>query len=211
MSRREMTRGAETNEIMAFKYHYLNSIVAEIIKCQKRQEAVKADRNKEEKVEKSEEKSEGKKVDIVELLIKKFLKCNSDGTLEFQELFLRDSVREFNYRESAIFRQMVATLASSDPPSAVSVIGAAINGQRAFNDNAQICATCSEEKATKKCSKCKMVQYCDRECQRLHWFIHKKTCNQLSEFSTSQIAVSDLHPEQISNAVASRLQNLAVN
>lgn len=20
------------------------------------------------------------------------------------------------------------------------------------------------------------MQYCDRECQRLHWFMHKKTC-----------------------------------
>ena len=38
------------------------------------------------------------------------------------------------------------------------------------------CSSCGEEKPDKKCSKCKEVQYCDRQCQRLHWFMHKKTC-----------------------------------
>ncbi|XP_012272395.1 ankyrin repeat and MYND domain-containing protein 2 [Orussus abietinus] len=161
MRYREMTRGVETNEIMAFKYHYLSCVVAEVIKCQKHQEALKAE----------------KKSDPVELLVRKFLKCSkSDGNPEYQESFLRESVREFPFRESTIFRQMVATLASNDPPSAVSVVSAAINGQRGFTDNLQICITCGEEKATKKCSKCKAVQYCDRECQRLHWFMHKKAC-----------------------------------
>ena len=193
MRHREMVKGSETNEIMAFKYHYLSCIVAEVIKCKKRQEAMKADKNEKDKGTKNDkETSEEKKSDVVELLIKKFLKTKADGTSEFQELFLKESIREFNYRESAIFRQMVATLASKDPPSAISVVSAAINGQRAFNDNIQICITCGEEKATKKCSKCKMVQYCDRECQRLHWFLHKKTCNRLSQNSaTTHAKIAD--------------------
>ncbi|XP_001606321.1 ankyrin repeat and MYND domain-containing protein 2 [Nasonia vitripennis] len=212
MRQREMTR-AEANEVMAFKYHYLSCVVAEVIKCQKRQEAMKADKIDKEKGpdEKVEEKSDEKRSDVIELLAKKFLKCKSDGTLEYQELFLRETVREFHYRESAIFRQMVATLASSDPPSAISVIAAAINGQRAFTDNAQDCVTCGEEKATKKCSKCKQVQYCDRECQRLHWFIHKKTCSRLIQLNTSNAKVPDPNSEQISNAVTSRLKNLDIN
>ncbi|KAJ1522256.1 hypothetical protein ONE63_002560 [Megalurothrips usitatus] len=75
---------------------------------------------------------------------------------------------------------MVASLAPSDSPNALSVISAAINGQRGFNDAAaSACSTCGEEKAPKKCSKCKAVQYCDRECQRLHWFLHKKACARL--------------------------------
>lgn len=206
MCKKEMTKGAETNEVMGFKYHYLSCIVAEVIKCQTRQTAIKGDKNDKDKG------TEEKKCDALELLIKKFLKSKSDGTHEYQESFLREIVREFNYRESAIFRQMVATLASSDPPSAVSVIAAAINGQRAFNDNLQICITCGEEKATKKCSKCKMVQYCDRECQRLHWFLHKKTCKRSNSQSTTSVSrVPDPDSEQIGTAVASRLQNLAVN
>jgi len=199
-----MTRGADTNEVMAFKYHYLNCVVAEIVKCQKRQEPTKA--------EKSEKKS-----DVVEFLIRRFLKSNkSEGLSEYQEAFLRESVREFPFRESTIFRQMVATLASSDPPSAVSVVSAAINGQRGFSDNAQICVTCGEEKATKKCSKCKTVQYCDRECQRLHWFMHKKACTRLGQ---STVKLTDVEKEQDTtdvqesvetDAVSSTLENLAI-
>lgn len=45
-----------------------------------------------------------------------------------------------------------------------------------FQEDITSCSTCGEEGPDKKCSKCKQVQYCDRECQRLHWFMHKKTC-----------------------------------
>ncbi|XP_011502049.1 PREDICTED: ankyrin repeat and MYND domain-containing protein 2 [Ceratosolen solmsi marchali] len=185
MRQRKMTRDQETNEVMAFKYHYLSCVVAEVIKCHKQQGALKAEKNDNVKG------IEDKKSDVIELLVKKFLKCKSDGTFEYQELFLKETVREFQYRNSRIFRQMVATLASTDPPSAISVIEAAINGQQVFNDYSQICITCGEEKATKKCSKCKSVQYCDRECQRLHWFIHKKICNRSSQSNTSHVKVSD--------------------
>jgi hypothetical protein len=187
MRQREMSGRAEMNEVMAFKYHYLSCVVAEVILCQKRHDALKA----QNKVKGSEEK----KFDVIELLVKKFLKCKSDGTLEYQELFLKETVREFHYRDSRLFRQMVATLASSDPPSAISVITAAINGLQVFYDCSQICITCKEDKASKKCSKCKMVQYCDRECQRLHWFIHKKTCNRLSQSNASHVKTSDSNNE----------------
>lgn len=199
-----MTRGAETNEVMAFKYHYLSCVVDEVLKCHKRQEAMKAEKN-----EKSNEDVEEKKSDTVELLVRRFLKCSkNDGLPEYQEAFLRESVREFPFRESTIFRQMVATLASRDPPSAVSVVSAAINGQRGFSDNVQICVTCGEDKAVKKCSKCKAVQYCDRECQRLHWFMHKKACARLGQ-SSNNGKTTDVDKEQITN-IGSRLQNLTV-
>lgn len=75
----------------------------------------------------------------------------------------------------------------SDSASALAVISSAINGQRAFSDGTvTACSTCGEEKAPKKCSKCKAVQYCDRECQRLHWFLHKKACARLG--STNAVA-----------------------
>ena len=59
--------------------------------------------------------------------------------------------------------------------SAAEYINQAFNGQRGFKD-AENCTTCGEEKAEKKCSKCKTVQYCDQACQKYHWFVHKKHC-----------------------------------
>lgn len=201
-----MTRRAEVNEVMAFKYHHLSFIVAEVLKCQKRQETAKTERS-----EKDNEAGEEKKSDIIEFLIRKFLKYTKNDALpEYQEAFLRECVREFPFRESTIFRQMIATLTSTDPPSAISVISAAINGQRGFSDNDQVCITCGEDKATKKCGKCKTVQYCDRECQRLHWFMHKKVCAKLSQSSGNNGEITNVDKEQLANAVTSTLQNLAV-
>lgn len=225
MRQKQMTRGGDANEVMAFKYHYLNCVVEEVIKCQKRKEAQKAkqadakkeetekkEATKESKEEnKTEESNEERKREAAEFLIRTFLKCSkSEGTPEYQEAFLREVVREFPYRESIIFRQMVATLASTDPPSALSVVSAAINGQKGFYDNVQICVTCEEEKATKKCSKCKAVQYCDRECQRLHWFVHKKSCARAGQ-SPASAKMSDADKEQLNSIISSRLKNASIN
>lgn len=162
MCSREMKKGTETNEVMAFKFHYLSYIVGDIIKSKERQSQIKKD--------------DEKKSDFVDLLARKLLKMNKDGNLDVMDAFLKECIRDFSYRECTIFRQMVSSLAGKDPPSALSVVNAAINGQRGFIDNVSVCHTCGEEKPAKKCSKCKAVQYCDRECQRLHWFMHKKCC-----------------------------------
>lgn len=37
------------------------------------------------------------------------------------------------------------------------------------------CATCGAE-AEKRCSKCKQIWYCTRDCQAAHWKIHKANC-----------------------------------
>lgn len=187
----EMKRGTETNEVMAFKYHYLQYTVKEVSKIQKNQLA------KEET---------DKKSDVVEVLSRNFLKLGKDGNLDFMEAFLRDCVRSFPFRECTIFRQMVASLTSKDPPSAISVVVSAINGQRGFVDNIPLCSTCGEEKPSKKCSKCKVVQYCDRECQRLHWFVHKKACARLSQ-GDMQTGPSKPDPKEITTD----MQNLLVN
>ncbi|KAK7862086.1 hypothetical protein R5R35_011501 [Gryllus longicercus] len=197
MREKEMKRGFETNEVMAFKFHYLSCIVAEINKCRKRQLAAQekrteaSDNGKKDSVnegDKSEEtneseKKEERKLEPVEIFAKQMLKSGrgENSNPEFQERFLRECVREFPFRESTVFRQMVASLAQHDSPSAYCVISATINGQRGFVDVKATCWTCGEEGAPKKCSKCKAVQYCDRECQRLHWFMHKKACARLSQ------------------------------
>uniref|UniRef100_A0A6E8VKF3 MYND-type domain-containing protein n=1 Tax=Anopheles coluzzii TaxID=1518534 RepID=A0A6E8VKF3_ANOCL len=168
MMEREMKRRGEVNEVMAFKYHYLGYVMGEIVK---HRDYANSRRDAQQE----------QKTDFVELFAKRVLKPNKDGTLEYVEALVRECVREFPFRDCTIFRQMVSQLASKENLApALDIVRAAINGQRGFQDTITYCSSCGEEKPDKKCSKCKEVQYCDRECQRLHWFTHKKVCSRPS-------------------------------
>ncbi|KAJ8964566.1 hypothetical protein NQ314_004870 [Rhamnusium bicolor] len=195
MSEKEMKRGAETNEVMSFKFHYLSYIIGEIVKIRQRQTSSKKDETEDEK-----------KLGITELFTRKLLKPGKEGNLEFMDGFLKECIREFPFRDCTLFRQMVASLAGKDPPTAISVVDSAINGQRGFIDNISICNTCGEEKPAKKCSKCKVVQYCDRNCQRLHWHWHKKACPRLSQ----SLADNEGQAKPDAAEISADLQNLLV-
>lgn len=119
MVEREMQRRDDINEIMAFKYHYLGWIVAEIIKCREHF-ALRCSAG------------DAAKTDYCELFAKRMLKVNRNGQLDFLESSIRDCVREFPFRECTVFRQVVAQLASKDPSPALDVVRSAINGQRGF-------------------------------------------------------------------------------
>ncbi|KAL7050097.1 hypothetical protein ACKWTF_003955 [Chironomus riparius] len=167
MTEREMKRKSETNELMAFKYHYLSWIIKEIISC------------RDHFLARNQEKDS--KSDYLEMYIKRVMKQNKEGQMDYMELTIRECVREFPFRECMIFQQVVRQLADKENQfTALEIIKQAINGQRGFQDVNIFCSTCGDEKPDKKCSKCKQVQYCDRECQRLHWSIHKKECARLS-------------------------------
>ncbi|KAK9889793.1 hypothetical protein WA026_007170 [Henosepilachna vigintioctopunctata] len=196
MRDREMKKGSEINEVMAFKYHYLSCIVGEIIKLRDRQRDTK----------KENESEDEKMLDVTELFTRKLLKPSRENTLDFMDSLLREYVREFSFRECTLFRQMLASLTSKDAPSALSVISAAINGQRGFIDSITVCNTCGEEKPAKKCSKCKVVQYCDRNCQRLHWHWHKKACSRLAHDNSNE--AEKVTPD--ANEISAEMQNLLV-
>uniref|UniRef100_A0A182M2T3 MYND-type domain-containing protein n=1 Tax=Anopheles culicifacies TaxID=139723 RepID=A0A182M2T3_9DIPT len=165
MMERAMKRRSEVNEVMAFKYHYLAYVVGEIVKHR-------------DYINSRRDAQQDPKTDFVELFAKRVLKPNKDGTLDYVEALVRQCVREFPFHDCTIFRQMVTQLTSRDNVApALDIVRAAINGQRGFQDTITYCSSCGEEKPDKKCSKCKEVQYCDRECQRLHWFTHKKVCS----------------------------------
>lgn len=186
LSKKEMI-GKESNEVMSLKFHYLSCIVDALAKIRK----TKSD--------------DDKKTDVCEVFSRKLLKPGKDGFLEFMDNFLKESIREFSFRDCTIFRQLVSSLTGPDPPQALSVLIAAINGQRGFTDNVPTCHTCGEEKPAKKCSKCKVVQYCDRNCQRLDWFVHKKACARLSLGETETEHKAD--PGDISNDIQKLLVN----
>ena len=47
----------------------------------------------------------------------------------------------------------------------------------ACSPDIRTCAQCGKEsEELKVCAKCKMTYYCNYDCQKLHWKIHKSTC-----------------------------------
>lgn len=199
MTEREMQRQKEINEVMAFKYHYLGWIVNEIISCQEHFTARKQSKEQEKDI----------KSDYLEMFVKRVLKPNKDGHMDYVEVTIRECVREFPFRESTIFQQVVRQLASKDNNlTALEVLKQAINGQRGFQDLDAFCVTCGDEKPDKKCSKCKQVQYCDRECQRLHWWLHKKECARLSSAPAPSAASANAKKEVDQAELSEELQKL---
>lgn len=185
MCEKEMQRGAENNEVMAFKFHYLSYIVGEFVKISTKQNTT----------------DDEKKQDYVEIFAKKVLKSN-----EIMDALLKDCIKQFPFIECTLFRQIVSSLAGKEPPTALSVVSSAINGQRGFIDNVSICRTCGEEKPNKKCAKCKIVQYCDRNCQKLHWHWHKKVCAQMTESNDEKQKETQID----TNELSAEIQNLMV-
>lgn len=54
------------------------------------------------------------------------------------------------------------------------------------------------------------MQYCDRECQRLHWFMHKKTCARATSTPTVTTATGSANQKKDIDAseISEQLQNL---
>ncbi|XP_050533556.1 ankyrin repeat and MYND domain-containing protein 2 [Daktulosphaira vitifoliae] len=173
MCEEEIKKQLEKNEVMAFKYHYLAAILIEIAKYHD----FKGDKQSEPK----------------EHFIKKILKSEV-----YLEQFLKDCIRMFPHRDCTIFRQMVASLTKGkESMSALNVILVMIGNRRSMGVDSfgeeRVCGTCAENNASKKCAKCKAVQYCDRECQRIHWFVHKKECNREANSGNNQTMVDSAH------------------
>jgi len=54
--------------------------------------------------------------------------------------------------------------------------------------SSDICANCGKGEGAKACTACKLVKYCNRECQIAHWSQHKKACKKRS---------AELHDEKL--------------
>ncbi|KAG9463305.1 hypothetical protein GDO78_022018, partial [Eleutherodactylus coqui] len=153
----------DMNEVLAMKMHYISCIFQ---KC-----------------------SSSLQENTLDALIKSLLKGrDGDCFPVFQEKFIRESIRKFPYCEATLLQQLVRSIAPVDigcDPTAFSVLTQAITGQVGFVD-AEFCTTCGEKGADKRCSVCKLVIYCDQNCQKLHWFAHKKVCKILKDKRETQ-------------------------
>ncbi|XP_033731860.1 ankyrin repeat and MYND domain-containing protein 2-like isoform X2 [Pecten maximus] len=153
-------KARDTNDAMAMKTHFMAVVIKNAAKSYQ------------------EHKS-------LDHWIKRLVKGrDSDGFPETQERIIRQSLREFPYGDSQLLQQLVRTLATvkiGDSPSGLSVLTQGVNGYRMTFDADDICGTCGESYAEKKCSACKMVRYCDSRCQKLHWPTHKKMCSKMAE------------------------------
>ena len=104
----------------------------------------------------SENKS---KTPFIDLWIKSMIIGREpDGYQVFQENFLRQSIKEFPFQESQLFKTLVTNFHHcqnyGEGATAAEYINQAFNGQKGFKDF-ENCDTCGSEKAESKCSKCK--------------------------------------------------------
>nr|CAG4643208.1 EOG090X06BA [Ilyocryptus agilis] len=162
----QMKRGREANEILALKYHYLAYLVSTLAK----------------ELQKKAEKAAS---DIISAYLKLLVKRRMrDGFPEFMDSFVRESIRTFPYKETTVFRQLVVNLSKTKQELgsslAITLLTSCVNGQRGFQDD-DACAACGQEKVASKCAGCRSVQYCDRDCQKLHWSFHKTECADLAK------------------------------
>ncbi|XP_077993617.1 ankyrin repeat and MYND domain-containing protein 2-like [Glandiceps talaboti] len=117
-----------------------------------------------------------------------------DGFQLAMEKVIRESLREYPYHESQLLQQLVRSIAPVKPgeePSALSILSQGINGNQSFSYE-NMCGTCGDQNAEKKCSACKVMKYCDQNCQKLHWFTHKKVCKNLAEQYKMQQAMEEM-------------------
>ena len=62
---------------------------------------------------------------------------------------------------------------------------------------------CDNKGPTKNCSRCKLVYYCSRDCQKKDWKTHKTDCHLMDEMKAKQVGMdaktkvdfpTDVHP-----------------
>merc|ERR1712110_1353509 len=84
-----------------------------------------------------------------------------DGYQVFQENFLRQSIKEFPFQESQLFKTLVTNFHHcqnyGEGATAAEYINQAFNGQKGFKDF-ENCNTCGSEKAESVCSKLKELR-----------------------------------------------------
>ncbi|KAK4116597.1 hypothetical protein N656DRAFT_701743 [Canariomyces notabilis] len=64
----------------------------------------------------------------------------------------------------------------------------------------------SESPSLQRCSRCRTISYCSRDCQVAHWSVHKPACTR-----PNYIIQFHLHPEHIDNPSVIRTLSCPAN
>ncbi|KAH9424560.1 Ankyrin repeat and MYND domain-containing protein 2 [Dermatophagoides pteronyssinus] len=166
----KLFRSNEPNEMLSLKIHYLNFIFNLLNNALQ-----KAKSSTETELDSTAIRK------VFHNIIKFWLKPNAKNFPENMERLLRQAIRSYTYQENALFQQLVRTLSTieiGEEPSALSVLSQTILGKAIGIEENDTCFTCSEFNPNKRCSRCKKATYCDERCQRLHWPVHKRVCNE---------------------------------
>ncbi|XP_022183136.1 ankyrin repeat and MYND domain-containing protein 2-like [Myzus persicae] len=163
MSRRIFIKKEEhtsTKEMLSFKFHYLATILFEL----------------------AEPNDNTSQTDPKAVFIQKISKSNN-----YLEQFLHDCIVKFSFKDSTLFRRMVSYMTQGmDSMPHLDIILLVVGNKYARSVQSTnilpiICGACEEINASKKCPKCKTVQYCNSECLHIHAAMHKKKCKQIRE------------------------------
>ncbi|XP_060847549.1 ankyrin repeat and MYND domain-containing protein 2-like [Rhopalosiphum padi] len=162
LSRREFEKHHDTKEMLSFKFHYLATMLIEIAK--------------------PNDVGNKKPSDLKDAFTQKISKSHN-----FLDQFLHDCIVRFSFKDSTLFRRMVSYMTQGmDSMRSLDIILLVIGNKRAQTGESAnklpiVCGACEDINVSKKCSKCKTVQYCSRECVRIHAAMHKKECKQIRE------------------------------
>ena len=59
------------------------------------------------------------------------------------------------------------------------------------------CASCKEADAQMRCSNCKLIRYCSKQCQKNHWSKHKKICAKLKSKKNQDNTTTPTIPQSL--------------
>ncbi|XP_060858279.1 ankyrin repeat and MYND domain-containing protein 2-like isoform X2 [Metopolophium dirhodum] len=188
MSKRQFYKKEEftsTNEMLSFKFHYLATILFELAK--------------------PIDDTSKKQTDPKDVFIQKISTIHN-----YLQQFLYECIVKFTYKDSTLFRKMVSYMVQgmdSLPP--LDIILLLVGNKRAQSVESTVepritCAACEEINASKKCPKCKAVQYCNRECLQIHSAMHKKKCKQIRK------EIKDLKSSDETSALAKCLSKIGI-
>lgn len=168
-------------EMFSLKLHYFNFLYRKVVSYI--EEA------------KKKESSEGKPFDLEKSLgsmFRSWFQLGTKGLSDTCELLLRESIRSYDYQENTLFQQLVRTLSSiqiGEEPSCLAVMSQAILGKSVDGadgggdgeDQARVCSACHNPEPSNRCAGCRAVYYCNQQCQRIHWIVHKQACAKLKQ------------------------------